>query len=401
MGDAEALYASRQYDKALAELENKFEDPAELDAEQQGILAAFKTKVARTQSFAECEKIMADARQADQSDPSVALAAWEKALAGLQSQKPYVAKVAWARMKAEVDRERDKLTKQAGLQEIMGAVANARNSGDAARLRRALETGMAKPGVPPQLVKRWGDEIKEIEEKADYKVITNLMGSSRDIEAIDALEAFIKKYPNNRKAAVILGVLKDKIAWNKRAKDATDLFERGRFEEVLPELRKLKIQFRADRKWKEMIRSAEFEIELVVFNAAAKSGDLVKVMASGEKLRMIWLDKFESRIEPRIGILGAKKKVQDILAKGEKENANGEFLQARKTVAHLKDSYPEAAEIIRRSRYLGALASGDAAAKEGNAKAALAMYKIAKRYAKGAVELAKVNNLIDAMNEGT
>jgi len=150
-----------------------------------------------------------------------------------------------------------------------------------------------------------------------------------------------------------------------------------------------------------MIRSAEFEIELVVFNAAAKSGDLVKVMASGEKLRMIWLDKFESRIEPRIGILGAKKKVQDILAKGEKENANGEFLQARKTVAHLKDSYPEAAEIIRRSRYLGALASGDAAAKEGNAKAALAMYKIAKRYAKGAVELAKVNNLIDAMNEGT
>ncbi len=401
MANAEKLFATRQYDKALAELENEFEDPEELDSEQQGILAAFKTKVARTQSLAACQKIMTDARGADQSDPSAALAAWEKALAGLQSHKPHVDKVAWTRMKAEVDRERDKLTKQAGLKETMDAVANARNSGDPVRLRRALEAAMAKPGVPPQLVKRWGEEIKEIEEKADFAAITTLMGSSRFIEAIDALEAFIKKYPNNKKAVVILGVLKDKVGWAKRAKDATDLFERGRYEDVLPELGKLRVQFRGDRKWKDMIRTAEYEIELVVFNAAEKASDLTKALASADKLRMIWLDKYESRIEPRIGIMRAKKKVQDTLAKGEKEVAGGEYIQARRTVDHLKDSYPEAAEIIRKSRYLGAVAKGDAATQEGDAKTALAMYKIAKRYAKGAEELGKVNNLIGALNEGT
>jgi tRNA A-37 threonylcarbamoyl transferase component Bud32 len=400
MANAESLYASRQYDKALAELENEYEDPSELDADQQKILAAFKLKVARTQSLGECEKIMAAARQADQSDPSAALAAWEKALAGLQSQKPHVEQSAWKRMYDEVDKARTKLTKQAGLQEIMSLVANARNSGDPARLRRALEAAMAKPGVPPQLIKRWGDEIKEIEEKADFAAITTLMGSSRDIEAIDALKAFIKKYPNNGRAKVILGVLEAKVAWNKRAKDATDLFERGRYEEVLPELGKLRVQFRGDRKWKEMIRTAEFEIELVVFNAAEKAGDMVKATASSDRLRLIWVDKHESRIEPRLGIMGAKKKVRDTLAKGEKEVANGEYIQARRTVDHLKESYPEAAEIIRKSRYLGAVAKGDAATKEGDSTTALAMYKIAKRYAKGAVELGKVNNLIGALQQG-
>ncbi len=176
---AEALFASGEYDKALAELENEYEDPGELDEEQQQILLAFQDKVSRTQNLGECEALLAEARKADSSDPGAALVAWDKASAGLQSRKSYVDPVKWSRMNAEVVKIRAELMKKQGMQDIMAAVDNARKSGDQNRLRRALENAMTKPGVPAQLVKSWGQEIKEIQEKVDFAVVTKLLIDSR------------------------------------------------------------------------------------------------------------------------------------------------------------------------------------------------------------------------------
>jgi len=399
MGDAEAMFAAKEYDQALSKLENEFEDGAELDDEQQRDLAAFKDKVVKTQSLRECQALLIQARKVDKSDPSAALVAWDKASAGLQSRKRYVDPLSWRQMNAEVDKVRAELMTKQGLNEIMAAVDNARQSGDQNRLRRALESAMAKPGVPAQLVKSWAVEIKEIQEKVDFAAITKLLVEGQTVAAVDALNEFIKKYPGNRKSIVVLEGLKKKLALAALIKEVDEKFDLRRYREVLPDLEKLRTQFRGERKYKDMIRTCKFELELEVFNKAEASGDLEAALASSEKLNEIWVDRYESQIAPRLMTMRAKKKVQDTLAKGRKALKAGQYKEARDEVKDLKDAYPEAADIIRQSRFLGALAKGDAAAEESNITNARAMYKIAENYAKTKEEHAKVGSRMGALGQ--
>jgi len=191
---------------------------------------------------------------------------------------------------------------------------------------------------------------------------------------------------------------------NKKALDALDLkastlYDKGQWAKALPLLKKLRIQNRGVRKYREMLRTCEFELELVEFKKAVGANAPKRAMSSAGKLRDIQLDRYESEIEPELALMRAKAKVAEILAKGAKELENGQYRQARKTVDHLKDSYPEAAEIIRRSRYLEALKKADDARKEGDDERALPMYKIAKNYSKTPAERKKIDTLIDTLSE--
>ena len=165
MGDAQELYNAGKYDKAFSYLSERFDEPGRLQADQQEELKKFKNKITRKQSSDECDKLMAQARVANSSDAGTALVAWETASGGLQRLKPHIDAAKWFRMQSEVNKALVALTKEKGLRDIMGIVKNARDSGDNARLLRALKDAMIKPGVPPKVVGSWAAEIKRIQGK--------------------------------------------------------------------------------------------------------------------------------------------------------------------------------------------------------------------------------------------
>ncbi|MDP6047634.1 MAG: hypothetical protein QGH94_17765 [Phycisphaerae bacterium] len=61
-----------------------------------------------------------------------------------------------------------------------------------------------------------------------------------------------------------------------------------------------------------MIRTCEFELELIEFNKAVEANDLKKAKASADRLRDIWLDRYEREIEHKL-ILGDPHKITDPL----------------------------------------------------------------------------------------
>ncbi|MDP6633653.1 MAG: serine/threonine-protein kinase [Phycisphaerae bacterium] len=400
MSVAQQLFDAGKYDEAVAALDDKYEDPGRLENDQQQILLAFKEKVVRTESLGECETLLAAARKADTNDPGAALAAYDKASSGLQRLKQYVDPIKWNTMNSEVKGAREKLMKAQGLNDIMAAVDNARQSGDTDRLRRALETAMTKPGVPPQLIKGWVAEIKKIQEDADLAAITKLVVNDQIVEALDALDIFIKKYPSNKRAPLIKEGLEKKRALAALKKNAADMFDRGRWAEALPLLKKLRAIDRGDRKIKEMIRDCGYQLELEVFNAAVAAGDYPKAVASGRRAGDIWPDGYDRDIEPKLVAMQAKQKVIDTLAKGAAALKGGQYSEVRKTLAHLKDSYPEAAEMIRKSKYLENLDRGNTYRADGNIKTAWATYKTAKSYAKTPQEHKEIDALISATAAG-
>jgi hypothetical protein len=180
---------------------------------------------------------------------------------------------------------------------------------------------------------------------------------------------------------------------------ASGLYDKKQWTQALGPLKELRTERRGARKYKEMIRTCEFELELIEFNKAFKANNYKKAESSANKLMGIWLDRYETEIEPKLRIMQVKRKIAETLAKGAKALKEGQYIEARKIVDHLKDAYPEAAEINLRSKYLEAKAKGDAAKKKGNLKVAIAMYKIAKRYSKTPAERKKLDALIDAISK--
>jgi len=181
-------------------------------------------------------------------------------------------------------------------------------------------------------------------------------------------------------------------------KRALDLFEQEKWPAALPLLKDLKARNRGDRTIRDMLRQCEYQLVLDEFSKAVGANDYKKAMAVGEKARRIDPDAYERDIETKDPIVCFREKVETMLARGAAALKAGQYSETRKILDHLKDSYPEAADMIRRSRYLESIAKGDTAKKENNLKTALAMYKIAKRYAKTPAEHKEIDALIKTVN---
>jgi len=401
MDKARGLFAAAKYVEAVAELDNAYPDPGQLDNDQQMELAAFKTKVVQTQSLNECESELAAAKQVDRSDYGAALAAYDKVSSTLQRLKPHISALKWRKMNGEVEVALAKLQKARGIKDIMDAISDARKDTDnKPRLLRALESAMAKPGVPANLVAGWAAEIKKIQEDLDLAVITKMLVEEKFVEALDALNVFIPKYPKNRRAPLMKLALEKKRDLAALEQKATSLYDRGRWEEALPLLRQLKAANRGVRKYKEMIQTCEYKLEIAVFNAAVAAKDYKKASASGERAREIYPDGYERDIEPKLMAMQAQQKVAAELAKGAQALKNGQYSDVRKILDHLKDSYDEAKDMIRQSRYRENRAKGNKARDASDMTTALAMYKIAKNYAKTPEEHAAIDALINAVSGG-
>ncbi|MDP6544004.1 MAG: protein kinase [Phycisphaerae bacterium] len=399
MAKAENLFNAGKYDDAVTLLNEEYDEPKRLDADQQVELRNFKNKVTRRQSLDECESLMVAARKANSSDTGTALAAWDKASAGLQRLKPHIDAAKWLRMQTEVDKARASLTKNKRLRDIMSVVDSARQSGDKDRLLRALRNAMPKAGVPPKLVESWAAEIKSIKETVDFAKVTKLLVSGDTKGAIDALNAFIEQYPNNRKAKVIKEGLLKKEADILAEKEAFRLFDLGRWGPALEKLQVLRVKKRGRRDIKEKMLHCQYKLEMVVFEAAVKAYDLDKAIASGERARVFNPDAWDTVIDPKLSALRARAKVAATLAKGAAALKNTQYPDVRKILDHLKDSYPEAATMIRQSRYRENLAKGNAAKQEDDIKTALGLYKIARNYAKDPAEHTEINALISAATQ--
>ena len=177
---------------------------------------------------------------------------------------------------------------------------------------------------------------------------------------------------------------------------ARALYDRGQLAQALPLFEELKKRDRSVRDYRDKIRDCKYQLELIVFKEAVAAGDYEKAKASGEKARAIYPDGYANDIETRLMEMQATRKAAAILAKGAEALKNGQYSDARKILDPLKDSYPEAKEMVRQSRYRENIAKGDAARKAGDFKTALAMYKVAKKYAKTPAEHKVLDALIAA-----
>ncbi len=353
----------------------------------------------KVRRLTECLSLLAKAREADHTDAEAALAAWDKAHEGLQKCKMHIADDKFEEMASEVSTARKKILRTIALRDTLDRMQRARESGDANRVLRTVEEATTRPGIPPRLTERWTRELKEIREKRDYAKIIELMSAGKNQDASDALEDFIKKYPENKRGKVILKVLKKKIILLTLQKEAEALFEQKKWAETLVKLEELKRQSTGrGRPLYLMIRTCKYELELIKFNKAVEANKYEAAISTGEVIDTIDPDRYATDIEPKVQEMRAKRKLAETLARGAKALKSGQYREARQIVKHLKGSYPEADEIVRRSRYLDAMAKGDAARKEGDAKTALAMYKIARRYAKGPAEHKEIDALIDAID---
>lgn len=394
--EARRMYGEGKYEEAVTMLEREYDEPGELDDDLQKELIDFKERATRTQSLNECQALLVAARKVAEADTGAALAAYDKASAGLQRLKKDIDEAKWNKMNSEVQKTLTKLKKARGINDIMAGVDNARQSKNKPRLLRALKNAMAKPGVPSELVENWAAEIKSIQETIDFKEITDLLGENDIKGAMDKLDPFIAKYPGHRKAKAIKKALdlKEREAALKR--EAYSLFDRGRWAEALEKLTVLRVQNRGDRDIKEKVLFCQYKLEMVIFNAAVKANDYAKAEASGERARLHHPDAWDTEIEPKLVDMKARKKVRDTLDKAKAALDSAQYSLVRQTLKELRDAYPEAKEMYRRSQYLENIAKGDASRREGDIKTAWAMYKAAKSKAKGAQEHAKVDALIEA-----
>jgi len=292
-----------------------------------------------------------------------------------------------------------KIVKAHRRQELMTSIDNARESGDKDRLLAALKTAIVNPDFSPKLIESWAAEIAKIQEDMDFAKIVKLVIDGKSQEAIDALGVFIKKHPENKRAPLIKKGLEMKLALIALKAKAYELYDRGRWAEALPLFEDLKKRERHVRDYWDKIRDCKYRLELIVFNEAVTDDNYDKAVASAEKAREIYPDGYERDIEPKLMAMEAKRRVSATLVTGAEALKKGRYSDVRKILDHLKDNSPEAAEMIRQSRYRENLAKGNIARGAGDNKRALAQYIIARKYAKTPTEREEINALIAAAKE--
>jgi hypothetical protein len=106
------------------------------------------------------------------------------------------------------------------------------------------------------------------------------------------------------------------------------------------------------------------------------------------------IDALIAEIAPKLAAMLARKKVPGTLARGAAALRNRRHADVRKILDRLKDKYPAAAEMIRKSRYYENLGKGAKAMAKGDPKGALVWYKLAKKHAKRPVEREAIDDLI-------
>jgi tRNA A-37 threonylcarbamoyl transferase component Bud32 len=398
MDHAEGIFATGQYDLAIGYLNNKYEDRELLDDDQQQELRAFQDKVNKIKASDECDALMAAARNADPSDPAAAVVVWEKAAAGLDRLKIRLDDpVKWNAMNTEIQAARVKYGKERSVSVVVKNVADAKSdaasSGDQSRYLAALITAISTPGMPPKYVQEWTSERNRIQQDVELKAISDLVANEQYLEALDALSVFRKKYPENKTAPVLEKGIRLIIAKIALKKNAYEQFDLGRYDAALPLFIELKKQNREVREYREKIRDCQYYLELVIFKAAIAAKNLAKARISGEKINVIYPDKYESDVQPLLFALEADDKVRMTLAKGAEALKSKQYSEVRSILNHLKDARPEAAEMIRRSKYLENLEKGNAI-RPTDVKTAWATYKTAKSYAKTPAEHKEIDELI-------
>jgi len=266
--------------------------------------------------------------------------------------------------------------------------------GDKKRLPNILETATTKS------VEDGTTEIEKPQEEADFDKISELLVNDEHQAAIDALDIFIKKYPENKLAKLVRKAVKKRAAMLVLRKEAYALFEKEKWGKALPMLEELmkKCFFaeRADRTHWDKIRVCKYQLALVKLKAALDARDYEEASASTKRLKDIWPERYQREFEPTWPDYSVRRKVAATLARGAEALKNRQYSEVRKILDHLKDAYSQAAEMIRLSRYRENIAKGDAARGAGDNKRALAQYIIARKYAKTPAEREVIDALIAA-----
>jgi len=351
----------------------------------------------------ECQTLIEAARKVNSIDTKAAMAAWGEVAERLHDCMYTSNQVYWLQMKSEVEKARARIMQIERLLDLMANLEDIGPSGDRDRLLATLKTATTqpKPDVSPELLESWISKIDEFQEEADFAEIGRLLTEDKFDAAVVAVDAFVEKYPENSRGKAVKLALKEKADVVILRKEAIDLFNKEKWAEALE---KFKILRRIDmggdhRKYGQMRRRCQYELEMVKLDAAIKAGDYAAAIATGEKARVFNSEAWETEIMPKLAPMMARRKVADTLVKGAEALKKGQYSDVRKILDHLKDSDPKAAKMIRQSRYREYLAKGDAAQKEDDFKSALAHYKIARHYAKDAAEHKEIDALISEVTK--
>ncbi len=224
VNDIRKLHDAGQYDEATMMLDSFLEEPGAIPFGKEDELRALKDAIVRKQALDDCQSLLDTARKVDSVDHSEKLAAYDRAWTALERHKQNIDPDKWKTMVSETLKARKTLTKMIVLQEIMDKVARARASGDNVRLLKALEECGTKPGVPRKLVEAWTEEVKKIQEKEEFAKVTKLLVEDQPQEAIYELKTFIKKYPKNKRAVLILRALTKRNELIRLRKEADALY---------------------------------------------------------------------------------------------------------------------------------------------------------------------------------
>ena len=355
-----------------------------------------REKRVRAQALEECKVLLLAARKADPRNSDAVLAAWDKAAEALENSRKLIAPGLHAEMAREVQIVRERIRTSIVVQTLLNDIKKARTSGGPADLLAVLKKMTANPGgqaIPPEITRQWAEEIKTIEMEMQFAEITKLLIDDKKQAASYALDPFIEKYPDHKKARILLDGLKKQLSKDQIRKQASTLFKAKNWPDALPLLKKINAIDRSDREVKEMIRQCEYEIELIEFHQAFKGADHLRTMTSADKLRRIWRERYERQVLP--GLISPPTR-QKLFAAALEASKNRRYREVRTLLKPLASDNPEAAAMIRQARYREYLIKGNAARQEGDQTTARALYKIAKNYAKTPAELKEINTLITA-----
>lgn len=211
MTDARKLYEAGKYDAAVARLDDLLQSSDEFEVNRLNELNEFKRKILRKRALDECQASFAHAWKVDPSDPSAALDAWGKTWEVVSRNQRYIDFARKERMFADIRKARSKLMSMMEFKMIMASIAAARQSGDRMRLLKTLKEVTTKPAIPMKLRTAWAEETLKIQEEIDFTMVVKLLVDGKVKAAVNALDVFIKDYPENQKAKLIRKGLKKKL----------------------------------------------------------------------------------------------------------------------------------------------------------------------------------------------
>jgi hypothetical protein len=258
------------------------------------------------------------------------------------------------------------------LKAALAEIDEARKRDDKWRLLATLKAAIVKPDIPPEYVKSWTEEITFV------RCQLTLMKIERDIfyrdekGVINELNTLLDWYPADLKPPLAEKNDKKELRRNttmmRLQKDAYALFDREQWAEAVVRLKILRVKITDDKELNRKVDRCEAKlgtrkIDLVL-------GAVAKMMANRA----------------------------DVLKRAAEAQKNGEYRKAEEILKPLIGNSSEADEMLRRGKYLQHMAKGNAERQTDDRLTALALYKLARKYAKSPAEIKEVNALIKAVS---